>query len=105
MPPLNTLHLASLSVTCVSLQHYPELLPVPYDLLLKGTERSDLWRVLVLNKVRARCSHSSHVLQRQQHSHCSSTRPACWAKPQAVVDRQLSVPCRQPAARQTHMRK
>jgi hypothetical protein len=33
------------------LQYYPELVPVPYDLLLTGTERSDLWRVLVLNTV------------------------------------------------------
>jgi hypothetical protein len=35
-----------------ALQHYPDLVPVPYDSLISGTERSDLWRVLVLHKVR-----------------------------------------------------
>jgi hypothetical protein len=33
-------------------QHYPELVPMPYDRLLAGAERADLWRVLVLHKVR-----------------------------------------------------
>lgn len=35
------------------LQFYPELVPVPFDEFVKGTERSDLWRVLVLHKVSA----------------------------------------------------
>lgn len=34
------------------LRYYPELVPMPYDLLLSGAERSDLWRVLVLHKAR-----------------------------------------------------
>eukprot|EP00775_Hariotina_reticulata_P010317 gene10317-10475_t len=31
------------------LKHYPELVPVPYDEFLYPAERTDLWRVLVLN--------------------------------------------------------
>lgn len=30
---------------------YPELVPTPFDDLLSGTERSDLWRILVLHKL------------------------------------------------------
>jgi hypothetical protein len=32
-------------------QFYPELIPTPYDDLLSGAERADIWRVLVLHKV------------------------------------------------------
>eukprot|EP00879_Flechtneria_rotunda_P016666 GHRR01017440.1.p1 GENE.GHRR01017440.1~~GHRR01017440.1.p1 ORF type:complete len:131 (+),score=12.77 GHRR01017440.1:405-797(+) len=30
---------------------YPGLVPVPFDEFLTGTERSDLWRILVLHQV------------------------------------------------------
>lgn len=32
-------------------EHYPELMPTPFDDFLSGVERSDFWRVLVLHKV------------------------------------------------------
>lgn len=47
-----TLLLCMLHTLLAALQHYPDLVPVPYDSFVKGTERSDLWRVLVLHKVR-----------------------------------------------------
>jgi mannosyltransferase OCH1-like enzyme len=36
------------------LQHYPEMVPVPYDEFLYAAERTDLWRVLVLHTVSIR---------------------------------------------------
>jgi mannosyltransferase OCH1-like enzyme len=33
------------------LQNYPDMVPVPFDELQNGAERSDIWRVLVLHKV------------------------------------------------------
>lgn len=36
-------------------QHYPELVPMPFNFFLAGVERADLFRVLVLHKVRQVC--------------------------------------------------
>jgi mannosyltransferase OCH1-like enzyme len=32
-------------------QHYPELVPLPFNAFLTGVERADIFRVLVLHKV------------------------------------------------------
>jgi len=42
--------------------------PVPFDIFVKGAERSDLWRVLVLQKVRARLSSQATAAARIHRS-------------------------------------
>lgn len=44
-------------------QHYPDLVPLPFNDFLAGAERSDLWRMLVLHKVTPRSSRPVSVMQ------------------------------------------